>query len=174
MLNMLKQMRISLPKDGILVTDSTRPAYVAFSEFPSYTPRSFIFPCGYGTLGMALPAAIGAKLAYPGRAVCVLTGDGGFQFTMAELGTACQENLNIPIIVYNDHGFGEIRIFEEARHPGRRIGVDLKNPEFETLAAAYGMSFYRISKNGDLHDALSVALTLPGPSILEIDATESI
>ena len=174
MLNMLKEIRRSLPKDGILVTDSTRPAYVAFSEFPAHTPRSFLFPCGYGTLGMALPSAIGTKLAHPERAVCVLAGDGGFQFTMAELGTACQENLNIPIIVYNDHGFGEIRIFEEARHPGRRIGVDLKNPEFEFLAAAYDMPFYRISKTGDLQDALSASLTLQGPSLIEINTTESI
>ena len=174
LLNMLKEIRRSLPKDGILVTDSTRPAYVAFSEFPSHTPRSFLFPCGYGTLGMALPSAIGTKMAHPERAVCVLAGDGGFQFTMAELGTLCQEKLNIPIIVFNDHGFGEIRMFEETRHPGRRIGVDLENPEFESLAAAYGMPFYRILKNGDLQNALSVALTLQGPSLIEIDSPGSI
>ena len=174
MLNMLKEIRTLLPKDAILAADSTRPAYVAFSEFPSYTPRSFLFPCGYGTLGMALPSAIGSKLAHPEQVVCVLTGDGGFQFTMAELGTACQENLNIPIIVFNDHGYGEIRLCEEARHPGRRIGVDLKNPEFELLAAAYDIPFYRISKNGDLRDALSASFTLQGPSLIEINAAESI
>lgn len=174
LLNLLKEIRRSLPKDGILVTDSTRPAYVAFSEFPSHTPRSLLFPCGYGTLGMALPSAIGAKMAHPKLAVCVLAGDGGFQFTMAELGTLCQEKLNIPIIIFNDHGYGEIRIFEEMRHPGRRIGVDLKNPEFESLAAAYGMPFYRILKKGDLQNALSVALTLQGPSLIEIDSPGSI
>jgi len=174
LLNILKEIRTSLPKDGILVSDSTRPAYVAFSEFPSHTPRSFLFPCGYGTLGMALPSAIGTKIAHPERAVSVLAGDGGFQFTMAELGTLCQEKLSIPIIVFNDHGFGEIRMFEETRHPGRRIGVDLKNPDFESLATAYGMPFYRILKNGDLQNALSIALTLQGPSLIEIDSPGSI
>ena len=173
-LNILKEMRESLPKDAILVTDSTRPGYVAFSEFPSHTPRSFLFPCGYGTLGTALPFAIGAKLAHPEQTVCVLAGDGGFQFTMAELGTACQEKLNIPIIVFNDHGFGEIRLCEEARHPGLRIGVDLKNPEFESLAAAYGMPFHRISKSNDLRDALSASLAFHGPSLIEIDTAELI
>jgi len=173
-LNILKGIRKSLPKDAILVTDSTRPAYVAFSEFPSHTPRSFLFPCGYGTLGMALPSAIGVKLTHPERAVCVLAGDGGFQFTMAELGTACQENLSIPIIVFNDHGFGEIRLCEEARHPGLRVGVDMKNPNFESLAAAYGMPFHRISKSNDLRDALSASLAFHGPSLIEIDTAELI
>lgn len=173
-LNIIEEIKGSLPQDAVLVTDSTRPAYVALSEFPSSMPRSFLFPCGYGTLGMALPAAIGAKLAHPKKSVCVLAGDGGFQFTMPELGTACQENLNIPIIIFNDYGYGEIRIYEEIRHPGRRIGVDLKNPEFESLAAAYGMPFYRILKKGDLQNALSDALTLQGPSLIEIDTNEAI
>jgi 5-guanidino-2-oxopentanoate decarboxylase len=173
-LEFIKEIRRSLPKNSILVTDSTRPAYVAFSEFPAYIPRSFLFPCGFGTLGMALPAAIGAKLAHPEKPVCVLAGDGGFQFTMPELGTACQENLNIPIIIFNDHGYGEIRIYEEKRHPGRRIGVDLQNPLFESLAAAYCIPYFRISKSGDLGDALRASIKFQGPSLIEIDATESI
>jgi thiamine pyrophosphate-dependent acetolactate synthase large subunit-like protein len=65
-------------------------------------------------------------------------------------------------------------MFEETRHPGRRIGVDLKNSEFESLAAAYGMPFYRILKKGDLQNALSDALTLQGPSLIEIDSPISI
>ena len=172
--DMLDAIRKCLPKDSILVNDSTRAAYVAFSEYPSHFPRSFLFPCGYGTLGMGLPSAIGVKLAHPGRAVCVLVGDGGFQFTMAELGTACQENLNIPIIIWNDHGFGEIRIHEEARHPGRRIAVDLKNPDFASLATAYKIPFHHVLKSSELKDALTVSMSEEGPSLIEIDRSDSL
>jgi len=168
-LNLLKEVRQALPQDAILVTDSTKPAYVGFSEFPSYIPRSFLFPCGYGTLGMALPAAVGAKLSNPKRAVCVLAGDGGFQFTMAELGTACQEKLNIPIIIYNNHGLGEIKEYEQESNFESFIGVFFKNPEFESLAAAYKIPYYRVQKKGDLQKALTDSLKLSGPSLIEIN-----
>jgi len=169
----LHEMRRALPTDVILACDSTRPAYVAFSEFAAHQPRSFVFPCGYGTLGMALPAAIGAKLAHPQRSVCVLAGDGGFQFSMAALGTACQQSLNIPVVIYNDHGFGEIREHEKAHHFKRLIAVDLKNPAFDSLAAAYGIPYYHIGAKDDLTPALIEALTLKAPALIEVESVNS-
>jgi len=169
----LHEIQRALPSDVILACDSTRPAYVAFSEIAVHQPRSFMFPCGYGTLGMALPAAIGAKLAHPRRSVCVLAGDGGFQFSMAALGTACQESLNIPVVIYNDHGFGEIREHEKAHHFTRLIAVDLKNPAFDSLAAAYGIPYYHIGIKDDLTPVLTEALTLNGPVLIEIEGVDS-
>lgn len=169
----LHEMQCALPSDVILACDSTRPAYVAFSEFAAHQPRSFVFPCGYGTLGMALPAAIGAKLAHPRRSVCVLAGDGGFQFSMAALGTACQQSLNIPVVIYNDHGFGEIREYEKAYHFNRLIAVDLKNPAFDSIAAAYGIPYYHIGDKDDLTQALIEALTLKCPALIEIVSVHS-
>jgi 5-guanidino-2-oxopentanoate decarboxylase len=171
-IQLLKEAQVSLPKDAILVTDSTKPAYLGFSEYSSHTPRSYLFPCGYGTLGMALPAAIGAKKAHPDKAVCVLAGDGGFQFTMPELGVACQENLTLPIILYNNHGLGEIRVYEEVDNFDSIIGVDYKNPEFKSLAAAYGIPHYLISKKGDLQSALTKALDLSTPSLIEVNIND--
>jgi len=166
----LQEMQRALPPDVILACDSTRPAYVAFSELAVQRPRSFLFPCGYGTLGMALPAAVGARLAHPERPVCVLAGDGGFQFSMAALGTACQEELNIPLVIFNDHGFGEIREHEKAFHFSRPFAADLKNPAFDALAAAYGIPYDHIGKKDDLAPALAAALKGKSPVLIEVQS----
>ncbi|MFW5842697.1 MAG: thiamine pyrophosphate-binding protein, partial [Spirochaetota bacterium] len=93
MREVLLAIRRALPEEGLLSIDMTTIAYVALSEFPCYRPRSFLHPVGFGTLGYALPAGIGAKIADPARPVAVVTGDGGFQFTMQELGVAAQEGI---------------------------------------------------------------------------------
>ena len=100
-------------------------------------------------------------------------GDGGFQFSMAALGTACQESLNIPVVIYNDHGFGEIREHEKALRFNRLIAVDLKNPDFDLLAAAYGIPYYHIGVKDDLSPALTEALTLNGPALIEVEGVDS-
>jgi len=171
MVEMLEAMRTALPTDAILVADSTCLAYLAYSEYPAFYPRTFVYPCGFGTLGMALPAGIGIKIAQPAKSVCVLVGDGGFQYTMAELGTACQENLTLPIVLWNDDGFGEIRTYQEARHPGRHIGVDLKNPDFIALADAYGISRHQVTTGTEMQNALTRSLSSVGPSLIVVSAT---
>ncbi len=85
----IEALRRAIPRDGIAVFDMTQMAYVAGGLYPTYEPRTFMFPSGFGTLGFSLPAAIGAKVARPETAVVCIIGDGGFQFTMAELATDC-------------------------------------------------------------------------------------
>lgn len=166
--DMLQAIRSQLPNEGILFTDMTTPAYIGLSEFTVYQPRTYIHPVGFGTLGFALPAAIGAKIAEPQRAICVLAGDGGFQFTMPELAVACSEKISLPIIIWNDNGFGEIRRNEEARHPGQRIAVDHENPDFINLAKAYGIKGRVVRSPEELKDTLQQAFKEEKPMFIEI------
>lgn len=170
MLEMLTVLRSELPDDALVCFDMTGPAYVALSEFPAYAPRTFLHPVGFGTLGHALPAAIGAKIANPDRTVCALTGDGGFQFTLPELAVACQEQVPLPIILWNNHGFGEIRRYEDARRPGQRIAVDLENPDFLTLAKAYNIPGISVADGAQLRQALHDALSASHPVLIDVNA----
>ncbi len=158
----------ALGPDGVLAGDSTMPAYYGAVHFLPMGPRRrFIYPTGYATLGYALPAAIGAKLAAPGRPVVALCGDGGLLFTVAELATAAELELPLPIVVANNRGYGEIRdqMAEAGIDP---VGVDLQVPDLPALATAFGGSGARIDDPGELAPALREALGRPGPTILEV------
>ncbi len=167
MCDLVHILREAVPGEGVLFADMTGPAYVAISEYPAFRPRTFLHPVGFGTLGLAMPAAIGAAIARPSRPVCVLAGDGGFQFTLPELAVGVQERLPIPIVIWNDHGFGEIRRNENARHPGIFIAVDNTPPDLALLASAYGA---RYSKPGDprtLAASIRQAFSAEVPTIIE-------
>ena len=113
----------ALGDDGILAGDSTQAAYYGAVHFlPMDARRRFIYPTGYATLGYALPAAIGAKLAAPDRPVIALIGDGGLLFTVAELATAAELGIPLPVVVPNNSGYGEIRdqMVDAGIEPGRR------------------------------------------------------
>lgn len=170
MLEVLSGLRRGLPEKGVLMADMTGPAYVGLSEFPAYGARTFHHPVGYGTLGWALPAAIGAKLSCPEAPICVLAGDGGFQFSLPELAVACQEELTLPIVLFNDGGFGEIRRTEDAITPGGRIAVDHWNPDFMDLAGSYRIAGRRLRTGDELAEALKEAFGRSKPSIIEIQA----
>jgi 5-guanidino-2-oxopentanoate decarboxylase len=168
MREVLLAIRRALPDEGLLSIDMTTIAYVALSEFPAYRPRSFLHPVGFGTLGYALPAGIGAKIADPARPVAVVTGDGGFQFTMQELGVAAQEGIALPLILWDDDGYGEIRRTEDERHPGRRIAVDSRNPDFLALAKAYGIPGSSPKSPAEIERRVASALEGSGPEIIQI------
>lgn len=164
----IQALRKALPRDGILVNDMTMMAYVGNRLYPVYEPRTYLFPTGYGTLGFALPAAIGAKIARPDRAVVALVGDGGYQFTMQELATAVQFRVGVPIVLFNDASYTAVKD-EQARAYGRRfIAVDLANPDFQQLAQAYGIPAVRVRQPDELRAALSEALDRALPTLIEV------
>ena len=167
-LNMLKAMRKAVPRDGVLVADMTTPAYVARNEYPAFQPNTFLHPVGYGTLGYALPAAIGVKFADMERDVAVLAGDGGFQFTIQELGVLLENEMSLPIIIWNNDGFGEIRKNELKRHPNETIAVDHKNPDFKKLATSYNLSYSQIKRPSKLESTLKEAFNKSKPEIIEV------
>lgn len=163
----VQALRRGLPDETRLFADMTTAAYVALSEFSVEGPGRFIHPVGFGTLGLALPAAIGAMALEPQVPTAVLAGDGGFQFTLPELAVAVQEKMSLPIVVFNDGGFGEISRNEELRHPGRKIAVAHENPDFAALARAYGAGSAVAVHPEDLVQALQDARKAPGPYLIE-------
>lgn len=168
----LRQVADALGTEGVLAADMTTAAYAAISEFSTDRPGGFLHPAGFGTLGYALPAAIGVAMRREAPPVAVLAGDGGVQFTIQELAVAVQEELPIPIVIWNDNGYGEIRREEEIRHPGKRIAVDNLAPDFPRLAEAYGAAAVRVGSPEQLGEEIRAALRRTGPTVLDVPAVE--
>lgn len=164
----LAALRRAMPRDAILVNDTTMMTYAAAKFFPSYQPRTFLVPAGYLTLGFSVPAAIGAKIAKPETVVVSIVGDGGFQFTMHELATAKQFNVSLPIVIFNDSTYTAVKLDQAMRYDRRYIGVDLVNPDFVKLAAAYGIPGVRADSPAALEAAVREASQHPGPTIIDV------
>lgn len=162
----LEQIRQSLP-DVIVVGDSTQPVYAGNHLYEADTPRSwFNASTGYGTLGYALPAAAGAKLAAPQRPVVCLIGDGGIQFTLPELASAVEAGIGIIVILWNNQGYGEIKRY--MRNKGLpEIGVDIYTPNFQLLAQGFGCPGTIAGNLAQLNDALRRAAA-DRPTLIEI------
>ncbi|GLW96531.1 thiamine pyrophosphate-binding protein [Microtetraspora sp. NBRC 16547] len=162
----LAALREAMPKDTVVVGDNSMISYHgAIVGMPMDPPGRFLFPAGYGTLGFALPAAIGAKVGRPDRPVVVLAGDGALQFSVQELATAVELRLSLPIVVAVNGGFGEIR--EEMKRRGMPpVGVDLHAPDLMTLASAYGARGREADRPEDLREAVEEALKTPLPTVI--------
>ncbi|MBE6884961.1 MAG: biosynthetic-type acetolactate synthase large subunit [Ruminococcaceae bacterium] len=123
--------------------------------------------CGMGTMGYALPAACGAKLAAPDTPVLAVIGDGGFQMSMNEIGTAVQNKIPLKLIVDNNHSLGMVRDIQKQNFNGHFVAVDLAPyPDIRYIAMAYGLSFYRLEKMSDANEAISLLLQNPNESFL--------
>ena len=166
-ITVLKLVREILPHDAIMVGDIAQLVYTGTQTMPVFQPRCWFYPAGFGTLGCALPGAIGAKLAQPHRAVVALVGDGGFMFTIQELASAVEEQLCIPIILWDNASYAMIRDGMRKRgYP--EIGVNPRNPDFMKLADAYGCPGVITDSASCFKTALRDALRYPGPTIIAI------
>ena len=153
--------------DVIVVGDSTQPVYSGNHLYEPTQPRSwFNSSTGYGTLGYALPAAAGAKLAAPTRPVVALIGDGGIQFTLPELASAVEAKLGIIVLLWNNQGYGEIKRYMQNRQLPQ-IGVDIYTPDFQTLARGFGCHSVVVRNPGELAQALQQA-DAHRPTVIEI------
>src|SRR5207248_7436959 len=154
----LQALRAALPSDGVVFSDMTQIAYLGNYAFPAERPGLWFHPSGYGALGFALPAALGAKIAQPQRPVVALAGDFGVQFTLPELMTAVELDLTLPVVVWNYGALGQIR--DDMRAAGiTPIGVVARNPDFAALAAACGATGVRVHGAAALAEELRAALT---------------
>ncbi len=171
LLQALAAIRAALPWDGVVFSDMTQIAYFGNYAFPSDAPGQWFHPSGYGTLGFALPAALGAKIASPARAVVALAGDFGLQFTLNELMTAVEESLSLPIVVWNNSALGQIRDDMQASAIPL-TGVIARNPDFVALAKACGAGALRATTARALIDGIRAALTRPGPTLIEVSAAD--
>ena len=164
----LNTVRDALPGCAI-VGDSTQAVYAGNLFFEAGAPGGwFNSATGYGTLGYALPAAIGAKLAAPERPVVCLAGDGGLQFTLGELGSAIDAGAPIILLVWNNRGYGEIKTYMESRGIAP-AGVDLHTPDFVAIARAYGWQATRLEAASQLADRLREAAARTAPTLIELD-----
>jgi acetolactate synthase-1/2/3 large subunit len=165
----LAQIRAALP-DCIFVGDSTEPVYAGNLTFEPDRPGGwFNSATGFGTLGYAAPAAIGAALADPGGPVLALVGDGGLQFTLAELGTAADESAPVILLVWNNRGYGEIARAMQGAGVAP-IGVTPTPPDYVAVARAYGLWAERTSSAAALPDLLRAARATGGPALIDFDA----
>jgi 5-guanidino-2-oxopentanoate decarboxylase len=170
-LTALRALRQSLPSDAVVFTDMTQIAYLGNYAFGAERAGLWFHPSGYGALGYALPAAIGAKIAQPARTVAALAGDFGVQFTLQELMTAVELDLTLPVIVWNNGALGQIR--DDMRAAGiTPVGVIARNPDFIALAGACGAAAARVHDAASLAQALRAALARPGPTLLEVVAED--
>lgn len=159
----------ALPDDRIVALDSTQPAYTAHHYLGAERPRSWLAPYGLGTLGPALPMAIGAKLAAPERPVLALAGDGGLLFTIAELATAVDLGLSLPVVVWDNRGYGEIRdAFGRAGAPA--IGTETTARDLPAIAAGFGCATAAPATPAELTAAIGVALETDRPTLIRVEA----
>jgi acetolactate synthase-1/2/3 large subunit len=133
-------------------------------------PRSFITSGGLGTMGYGLPAALGACLARPGATVICLDGDGSFQMTLQELGTAVAERLAVVVIVLNNGRLGMVDQWQTMFYDARRSASDLRAgmPSFSSLARVYGAHGFDVRTRQELAGALTAALACEGPAVLDV------
>jgi acetolactate synthase-1/2/3 large subunit len=129
-------------------------------------PRSLITSGGLGTMGFALPAAIGAKVACPEKDVWVIAGDGGFQMTAAELSTIVQEKLAINIAVINNGFLGMVRQWQEAFYDKNYAASPILSPDFVKLAEAHGIDGAHVNKRKDVIPAVTKARTSGKPFLI--------
>jgi len=165
----LEAIRDALPADAIVASDMSRISYTANEVFPVGRPRRWLHPLGYGTLGYALPAALGAKLAQPDAPVVALAGDGGAMFSIQELATGADEGLPVVLLIWNDRAFGEIR--EDMTAKGvAPIGVSPTPPDFAALARAFGCAGAVVEDLDSLGEAIAEGLARTVPTVVDIRA----
>ncbi|XEC33092.1 acetolactate synthase [Streptomyces fradiae] len=164
----LRAIRRVLAEDAVITSDSAQCCYYgALPHLPVGPEGRYLHPTGFGTLGYALPAAVGAKTACPERQVVALSGDGGLQFSVQELATAAQTGLPLPVVVFDNGGYGEIRE-EMAARGDRPVAVDLPAVDLPALARAYGGRGSVVRTPGELSAALAEALLTPGPTVVTV------
>src|SRR5690606_31385802 len=148
--------------DAVIVTDVGQHQMVACRYAKFNNTRSNITSGGLGTMGFALPAAIGAKFGAPDKDVVAIIGDGGFQMTLQELGTIMQSKVNVKIIILNNQFLGMVRQWQELFNDKRYSFVDITSPDFVALAKSYYIDGQRISERSEVVDALSTMLNHDG------------
>jgi acetolactate synthase-1/2/3 large subunit len=168
----IKQLNEITKGEAVIVTDVGQHQMVACRYAKFNNTRSNVTSGGLGTMGFALPAAIGAKFGAQDRTVVAIIGDGGFQMTCQELGTIMQSGIDVKIIILNNRFLGMVRQWQELFNQRRYSFVDIQSPDFVALAAAYRIPGKLVDDRADLTAALNEMLSAPGSFLLEIMVTK--
>jgi acetolactate synthase-1/2/3 large subunit len=157
---------------AVVVTDVGQHQMWEAQYYKHDQPRTLITSGGLGTMGFALPAAIGAKMARPQAEVWVVAGDGGFQMTQCELATLQQEKLDIKIAVINNGFLGMVRQWQEFFYDRRYASTPMLSPDFVTLASAYGIRAHRVNRRADVIPTVDQARKFEGPVFIEFQVEQ--
>ncbi len=168
----IKQLNELTKGEAVIVTDVGQHQMVACRYAILNKTRSNITSGGLGTMGFALPAAIGAKYGAQERDVIAIIGDGGFQMTLQELGTIMQTGIDIKIIILNNKFLGMVRQWQELFNERRYSFVDIESPDFVAVAAAYKIPGKCVSERADLAGALKEMMESKGSYLLEVMVTK--
>lgn len=164
----IKELNELTNGEAVIVTDVGQHQMVACRYAAMKKSKSNITSGGLGTMGFALPAAIGAKFGAPDRTVVAVIGDGGFQMTIQELGTIMQFKPDVKILILNNNFLGMVRQWQQLFHANRYSFVDITSPDFVQVAKGYGIAGSSVSTRGDLKLALKKMLEHEGSYLLEV------
>jgi acetolactate synthase-1/2/3 large subunit len=168
----IKQLNELTNGNAVIVTDVGQHQMVACRYAKLNKTRSNVTSGGLGTMGFALPAAIGAKFGAQERDVIAIIGDGGFQMTLQELGTIMQTGINVKIIILNNRFLGMVRQWQELFNERRYSFVDIQSPDFVMVAKGYGIEGKCINEREELVDALKTMMNHNGSYLLEVMVTK--
>src|SRR5699024_7847766 len=157
----------TLPDDALLTTDAGNFAGWLHSFYPFKKKNTFLGPTS-GAMGYGMPAAIGAKLAFPDKTVVSLSGDGGYMMTGQELETAVRYNIPVISLVFNNEMYGTIRMHQEMHYPEKVVATDLGRVSFVDMAKSFGADGYFVETKEQFQDALDKAIAGNKPALIEI------
>ena len=170
-LTMGEVVRIASEKtkhNAVLVTDVGQHQMVASRYFKFTQSKSNVTSGGLGTMGYAIPAALGAQLGAKDRTVVAFVGDGGFQMTVQELGTIVQNKLPVKIILLNNNFLGMVRQWQQLFFEKRYSFTELQNPDFITISKGFGMNAHKVTRRDELASGIQKMMEHDGPYILEV------
>ena len=164
----LKELAKETNQEAIIVTGVGQHQMWAaqFCEF-SY-PNSWVTSGGLGTMGFEVPAALGAKVGQPDKAVWSIAGDGGFQMTFPELATAVENNIDVKFAILNNNNLGMVKQLQDLSYDSEYTATQYAgNPDFVKIAEAYGITGIRVTDKAEVSSAIQTAINTPGPVIVE-------
>ena len=164
-------IRAETPDDGIIVGEYTQVAYWSFLGMPVYEPNTFLGPGYQGALGYGFATALGAKVGKPDVPVISINGDGGFGYSMSELSTMVQHEIPVVTIVFNDNAFGNVKRIQTEQFGGRLLASELVNPNYQTLAKAFGITGRCATNAAELRTAVRESIRLDEPTLIEVPVT---
>jgi len=169
----VKAVREQASRDAIVCLDAGTFAAPVYRHFGFVPPQRLMSPLS-GTMGYGTPAAIASQLRFPGRQVICMVGDGGFMMTGNEMIAAVERKLPILFILANNASYASIRIQQELHYPGRILGTNLFNPDFEQMARAFRMRAERIGRAEEVPGAVARGLAGDGPHFVEVKTSLSV
>jgi acetolactate synthase-1/2/3 large subunit/sulfoacetaldehyde acetyltransferase len=162
------ELRRALPKDVIITLDGGTLCRQATDQLKYRESPGLITPLDFGLVGLAYAAGLGAKVAVPARTVVSISGDGGFGMTMAEVGTAVLHGINTVAIVFDNECWGAEKAYQRDFYNGRYIGSDIISPAFDVVAKSCGAKGYKVTRAGELADAVSQAIVDDVPAVISV------